>query len=100
MACFGFRNKPFFRENGLLLYKSLEKTKELIELLKKKFPAYKQLLDFYGKVAEELYNASHDIYIPAIHIREDIKKIQMKEGFPLINKSDFILDIPSSMKLF
>lgn len=80
--------------------KSIEKVKEQIELLKKKFPAYKELLDFYGKIAEELYNAHPNIDVPPIHVKEDIKKIQIKEGFPLINKIDFILDIPSSMKLF
>ncbi len=80
--------------------KSLEKIKEQIELQKNKFPVYKELLDFYGKITEELYNAHPNIDVPSLHIREDIKKIQIKEGFPLMNKNDFIIDIPSSMKLF
>lgn len=82
------------------MYKSLENIKEQIELQKKRFPIYKELLDFYGKITEELYNAHPSIDVPTLNIKEDIKKIQIKEGFPLINKNDFIIDIPSSIKLF
>lgn len=80
--------------------KSLENVKEQIMRLKKKNPAYKEILNFYENVIEEQLNTESNISIIPLKIREDVNKLQIKEGFPLIDKKDFILDIPSSIKLF
>lgn len=79
---------------------SLEQTEEHIERLKKNIPAYAELLDFYGKIMGELRIAKPQIDAVPFHQSEEVRKIQTKEGFPLLNKSDFILDIPASIKIF
>ena len=79
---------------------NLEKTKEHIERLKKKNPVYKELLNFYGQIAEALLIVNPQFDLSPIHSTEDIRKIQLKDGFPLLNKNEFILDIPASVKLF
>ena len=79
---------------------SLEKAKELIEYFKQKNPAYKEILNFYENVLGEQINAESNVTIIPQKIREDVNKLQIKEGFPLLNKENFTLDIPSSVMLF
>ena len=79
---------------------SLEKAKELIEYFKQKNPAYKEILNFYEKVLEGQINIKPNLSATPLKIREDVNKLQIKEGFPLLNKEDFTLDIPSSVMLF
>jgi FdhE protein len=76
--------------------KSLSKKKELIKLHRKINPAYEKLLNFYYKIIteQEVVRSSLAIQTPPINLEH------MKEGFPLLEKSDFILDIPSSTRLF
>jgi FdhE protein len=80
--------------------KTLEKIKELIEYHKKKNPAYIDVLNFYEKIMEEQDSIRPESDIKPVQIKNDIKPFQMKEGFPLIEKKDFIIDIPSSVQLF
>ncbi|OGW39154.1 MAG: hypothetical protein A2Y97_13050 [Nitrospirae bacterium RBG_13_39_12] len=80
--------------------KSLKKIKEQIEKLKKKNPVYAEILDFYEKVLEKQLQMTPSLTVTQIESRDDIKKIQTQEGFPLMNKEDFTLDIPSSVLLF
>ena len=79
---------------------SLEKTKELIKYFKQKNPAYEEILNFYENVLEEQLNTEFSISIIPQKISGHADKLQIKEGFPLIDKKDFILNIPSSIKLF
>lgn len=74
--------------------------KKQLELLKKKNPMYREMLDFYGKVVEEQEKITPQLNITPAEINTDKLKIHMKEGFPLISKEDFILDMSSSVKLF
>lgn len=80
--------------------KSLKKIKELIEYHKKKNPAYTDVLNFYEKVMEVQESIRPNIDIKPVQIKNDAKSFQMKEGFPLIDKKDFIIDITSSVELF
>lgn len=80
--------------------KQLEKIKNHIARSKKKNPVYNEILNFYEKVLKEQLDTNPTINVADIQIREDLRKLQLKEGFPLINKNDFILDIPSSIRLF
>ncbi|MDI6891148.1 MAG: formate dehydrogenase accessory protein FdhE [Thermodesulfovibrionales bacterium] len=79
---------------------SLEKKKEQIAWLKKKSPAYKEILNFYEMVVKEQENFKPTLNVAPIEIREDLRTLQIKEGFPLISKEDFTLDISSSVRLF
>jgi len=78
------------------LIKSLEQKKQLIELLKRKYPAYTEILDFYEKIIEAQDAEKIDAPVGALHLHNN----QTREGFPLIDRKDFILDIPSSVRLF
>jgi FdhE protein len=80
--------------------KSLDKTKELIELQKKINPVYENLLNFYEKIIMEQVAVGSSLTIKHPSVNQDLKKLQIKEGFPLLEKKDFILDIPSSVLLF
>ncbi|MEW6215613.1 MAG: formate dehydrogenase accessory protein FdhE, partial [Nitrospirota bacterium] len=41
-----------------------------------------------------------NINVTPIEIRDDLITLQIKEGFPLINREDFTLDLSSSVELF
>ena len=79
---------------------TLNNMKEQISAHRKKNPVYRTILDFYEKIieAQESIRPSLDVILP--EISEELKSIQTREGFPLIGPNDFILDLPSSMKLF
>jgi FdhE protein len=80
--------------------KSLDKTKELIALQRQINPLYENLLNFYKKIVTEQVTVGSSLTIGNPSVNQDLKKLQMKEGFPLLEKKDFILDIPSSALLF
>ena len=75
-----------------------DKTKELIKRLKEKNPIYQNILNFYEEILEAQKDAKFDLDV--IEIKYDVKDLQFREGFPLIEKKDFIIDIPSSAGLF
>jgi FdhE protein len=79
---------------------ALEKLKKEIERHKEKNPAYEKIFDFYEKVREKQLDVTPTLSRTAIETKEDVRKLQAKEGFPLINKEDFTIDIPSSIVLF
>ena len=79
---------------------SLKNKKELITQLKEKNPVYREILNFYEQILEEQFSTQPAIDFTSSGIKEQVKALQMKEGFPLISKENFILDIPSSVKLF
>ena len=80
--------------------KSLEQKKKLIEHLRGKNPAYTEILGFYEKIIEAQDAERIDISVAAIHPHNNLKNLQTSEGFPLMDKKDFILDIPSGVRLF
>ncbi len=78
----------------------MEKLKERIQQIKKKRPGYGEILDFYQKVKEAQANVKASLKIDPIHLKKEWKELLSKEGFSLIQKEDFPLDIESSVKLF
>jgi FdhE protein len=82
------------------LEEPLEKLKERIQQIKKKRPGYGEILDFYHKVKEAQANVKASLKIDPIHLKKEWKELLSKEGFSLIQKEDFPLDIESSAKLF
>ncbi len=80
--------------------KQLEKIKKHIAQLKKKNPAYNEILNFYEKVLQKQEAIELTLNVNPVETGKDLKALQIKEGFPLLNKEDFILDIPSSVILF
>ena len=78
----------------------LEKLKERIQQLKKKRPGYGEILDFYQKVKEAQDKSKASLKIEPIKLRKEWKELLAKEGFSLIPKEDYPLDIEASVKLF
>jgi FdhE protein len=78
----------------------LDKLKKRILQLKKKRPGYKEILNFYQKVREEQEKMKSSLKFEPIRLKKDWKEFLSKEGFSLIQKEDFPLDIEASVKLF
>ncbi len=79
---------------------SLDRLKERIEQIKKKRPGYGEILDFYRKVREAQEKVKPSLKIEPIGLKKEWKELLAKEGFPLIQREDFPLDIEASVKLF
>ncbi len=77
----------------------LEKLKSRIQQLKKKRPGYGEILGFYQKIREAQDDAKASSRIDSIKLKEEWKKLLAKEGFSLIQKEDFPVDVEASIKL-
>jgi FdhE protein len=73
---------------------------ERIQQIKKKRPGYGKILDFYQSVKEAQEKAKASLKITSIQLKKEWKKLLSQEGFSLIQKEDFQLDIESSVRLF
>jgi FdhE protein len=78
----------------------LDRLRERIQQIKKKRPGYGKILDFYQSVKEAQEQAKASLKIASIQLKEEWKKLLSQEGFSLIRKEDFPLDIESSVQLF
>ena len=104
------RAKPLRRRQGRGLGKGgevfrkseiqLERFNERIQQIKKKRPGYGNILDFYQSIKEEQEKAKTSLTITSIQLKKEWKKLLSQEGFSLIQKEDFSLDIESSLRLF
>jgi hypothetical protein len=65
-----------------------------------KKPLYQKLVEFYQKILKTQEDAGRNLDINPVEIEKELKTPRLKEGFPLIEKADVIIDIPSSVKLF
>ncbi len=74
--------------------------KNRIQQIKKKRPGYGEILDFYQKVKEAQDKAKTSLKIDPVLLKKEWKELLAKEGFSLIQKEDFPLDIEASVKLF
>jgi FdhE protein len=80
--------------------KKLEKFRDRIRQIKKKRPGYERILDFYQTVREAQEKAKASLKMDFMQIKKEWKKFLSEEGFSLIQKEDFPLDIESSVRLF
>jgi len=78
----------------------LERLKKRIKHLKEKRPGYGEVLDFYQKVREAQDSAKSSLKIDPIRLKKEWKDLLAKEGFSLLQKQDFPLDIEVSLTLF
>ena len=75
------------------------KLRERIQRIKKKRPGYGEILDFYQNIKEAQDKLKASLRIAPIKLRREWKELLTEEGFSLIQKEDFPLDIQSSVKL-
>lgn len=78
----------------------MENLKKRVQQLKKKRPGYKEILNFYQKVREEQEKIKPSLKIKSIPLKKEWKNLLTQEGFPLLEKKDFPLDISASLALF
>ncbi len=58
------------------------------------------MLDFYQGVREEQDKMKSSLTLGPIALKKEWKDLLMKEGFPLLEKKDFPLDIEASLSFF
>jgi|PlaIllAssembly_1097288.scaffolds.fasta_scaffold31478_3 FdhE protein len=78
----------------------LERLRERIQQIKKKRPGYGKILDFYQSVKEAQEKTKASVKIASIKLKKEWKKLLSQEGFSLIQREDFPLDMESSVRLF
>jgi FdhE protein len=78
----------------------LDRLRERIQQIKKKRPGYGNILDFYQRVKEAQEEEKASLKIASVPLRKEWKELLSKEGFSLIQKEDFPLDIESSVRVF
>lgn len=78
----------------------MKNIRDRIQQLKKKRPGYGEVLDFYQKVKEAQTQVKASLKIDPIKVKKEWKELLAKEGFSLIQKEDFPLDVEASAKLF
>jgi len=78
----------------------LDRLRERIQQVKEKRPGYGKILDFYQSVKEAQEKAKASLKIASVQLKKEWKKLLSQEGFSLIQKEDFPLDIESSVRLF
>jgi FdhE protein len=78
----------------------LEHLKKRIQQFKRKRPGYSGVLDFYQKVREEQERVKSSLNIKPLFLKKEWKELLFKEGFPLLERKDFPLDLKTSVTLF
>lgn len=79
---------------------TLEQLKQSSDLIKKIRPSYQPILDFYGQLFLAQEQSKQDIVIPPVLIETDLLKIKQKNGLPLIDQSEFLIDLIAAERLF
>lgn len=80
--------------------KELDRIIRRIETLKEKRPGYEEVLEFFKEIVAEQYKVKPLIKAEPIDITEDMVKLKVKEGFPLLDKKQLKLDMKSVTALF
>lgn len=78
----------------------MEQLRERIERYKERNPACVDMLSFYEKILEAQESVSDRITLSPAKISGRLKSFHAKEGFPLLAREDFVIDIPASVQLF
>jgi len=78
----------------------LERIIKRIDVIEKKRPSHKEILDFFKDIIKAQYKVKPLIKVESVEINEETAKHQMREGFPLIDKKEIKLDTDSATTLF
>lgn len=80
--------------------KELDKVIQRIDAIKKKRPSHKVVLEFLKGIVTEQYKIKPRIKVEPIDINEEMVKLKIREGFPLVDRKELKLDIDSATTLF
>jgi FdhE protein len=78
----------------------MDKIEKRIQQIRKKRSGYGEILDFYQKVKEAQDKVKVSFKNNPLKLKKEWKELLSKEGFSLIQKEDFPLDIEASANLF
>jgi FdhE protein len=78
----------------------LKKLEKRIQTLKEKHPHYAEILDFYYKVRQQGERVKLSLKTERLPLKHEWRDLLGKEGFPLLQKQDFPLDLDCCTELF
>ena len=78
----------------------MKKLEKRIQSLKEKHPHYAEILDFYYKIRQHQERVKSSLKIERLPLKREWRDLLRKEGFPLLQRQDFPLDLESSIQLF
>lgn len=77
-----------------------EQLKHTCDQIKKNRPSYQPILDFYYQVFLAQEQSKQHISLPAVVIEPDLLKIKQKNEMPLIDPSEFLIDLKQAALSF
>jgi FdhE protein len=77
-----------------------QRMKTRLEQLRKDRSELKEILDFYAKVLTAQQESQQEIAIPDPNLPEETVKLKIEEGFPLLDRDDFQVDVDGFRRLF
>ena len=80
--------------------KGLDRIIKRIDAIQQKRPSHKEVLEFLKGIVTEQYGAKERIRVEPVDMTDDVVKLKIREGFPLIDKKDLNLDMESGAALF
>ena len=78
----------------------IEKIKKRVNALVKERPSHKEVLKFFKDVVTEQYTIKSKVKTVPLDVNEEDFKAKIIEGFPLVEKRDLTIDVPSATRLF
>ena len=79
---------------------AIRRVNERIDEISAERPSHKEILTFFKGVITEQLKAKAGIQVESIKMDKELLEVKHKEGFPIVNKGDLKLDIPSATALF
>ena len=86
--------------NRYNLYMEVVEIEKAIEAVKKERPDYAGMLDLFGKIIIKQSQFLSKTNVDPISMEKSWAKAKLEEGIPLLNKSDFPIDMPNASRLF
>lgn len=83
-----------------MMEKELGTLRQRAQQLKEKRPGYREILDFYVRVKEAQVASRASLKIDPVKLKKKCRGRPIGEGFSLIKKEDFPVDIDASISLF
>jgi FdhE protein len=74
--------------------------KTAVEAAKKSRPAYRDMLDFYGRIFDAQVDSERRIRIDLLQIPAEMLSVKARENFPLIDIKEFVYDENEASSLF
>jgi len=77
-----------------------KRVKERIAALKEAHPNYQGILEFFEKLLLEQLKTKAQVEIRPLEVSEDRARIRAKEGFPMLSRGDFSINLQLATRLF